>query len=404
MKRILFVDDEPQVLDGLRTRLRRMRVAWHMEFAGSGRDAIALLERSAFDVIVTDQRMPEMDGATLLQIVLARWPRTIRIVLSGYAEVEQTMRLVPVAHQYISKPCDPAQLENAIGRCVGLQELLGSPVLREVVGRWGPLPPAPATYAKLQAAMNDESCSVSQIADLVAGDTIVTAKVLQLVNSSFFRVPRRITTVEQAVGYLGLNTVRNLVISADVFSKWPVRLAEMPLSLESLQGHASQVATIVALLVRDPQKSNDAQLAALLHDIGYLLLSHSCAEELRAAVQLAVTESLPMDEAERRVLGASHAEVGAYLLGIWGFPSSIVEAVAHHHSTHRVAQTDFDTLALLSVAHALAEGAENHAFHDSRLGYSEVAAEYLEGVHAPFAWEEAKARVSAVFPTGVQTP
>jgi len=210
--------------------------------------------------------------------------------------------------------------------------------------------------------------------------------------------------VEQAVGYLGLNTVRNLVISADVFSKWPAQRAEIPLSLELLQAHASQVAAVVALLVPDPQKRNDAQLAALLHDIGYLLLSHFCVDELRAAVQLAVTESLPMDEAERRILGASHAEIGAYLLGIWGFPSSIVEAVAHHHSTHRVAQTDFDTLALLSVAHALAEGAENHAFHDPRVGCSEVTAEYLESVHAPFSWEEARARVSSVFPIGEQTP
>ena len=95
------------------------------------------------DVIVTDMRMPAMDGAKLLEIVSGQWPEAIRIVLSGYAELEQTVRLVPFAHQYLSKPCQPQQLENVIERCLLLHELLNQPHLRAIVGRIRKLPSLP---------------------------------------------------------------------------------------------------------------------------------------------------------------------------------------------------------------------------------------------------------------------
>jgi putative nucleotidyltransferase with HDIG domain len=371
-----------------------------MEFAAGGRQAIEIMEQRQFDVIVSDQRMPEMDGATLLRIVMERWPHAVRIVLSGYAELEQTVRLVPVAHQYISKPCDPVQLENVIERCVALQTLLRQPAMRELVGRLGPLPPAPSTYVALQAAMASESTTVADVARIVSGDTIVAAKLLQMVNSAFFRLPRRITSVEQAVGYLGLSTVRNLVVSAEVFSKWPSAPSRASSHLETLQMHASHVAAVAHSLVRDTSIASDTLLAALLHDIGYWVLTQGRPKELAEAQRLAAAESIAMDQAERRLLGASHAEIGAYLLGIWGFPMSIVEAVAHHHSPSDVTQTRFDTLAALCIAHAVSEPAENCAFTGLSVPHTEIDAHYLEVVHAPFSWEEARDRASAQLASG----
>ncbi len=400
MKRILFVDDDPPLLEGLRTRMHRFRSKWDMEFASGGRQAIEIMEQRQFDVIVSDQRMPEMDGASLLRIVMERWPHAVRIVLSGYAELEQTVRLVPVAHQYISKPCDPAQLENVIERCVALQALLRQPALRELVGRLGPLPPAPSTYAALQAAMASESTSVADVARLVSRDTVVAAKLLQMVNSAFFRLPRRITSVEQAVGYLGLSTVRNLVVSAEVFSKWPSLPSRASSHLEALQMHASHVAAVAHSLVRDTPIASDTLLAALLHDIGYWVLTQERPKELAEAQRLAAAESIAMDHAERRLLGASHAEIGAYLLGIWGFPMPIVEAVAHHHSPCDVTQTGFDTLAALCIAHAVSEPAENCAFAGLSVPHTEIDAHYLEVVHAPFSWEEARGRAAAQLTSG----
>ena len=400
MKRILFVDDEVLVLEGLRMRLHRLRSKWEMEFVSSGKGAIEIMEQRRFDVIVSDQRMPEMDGAALLRTVVQRWPHAVRIVLSGYAELEQAVRLVPVAHQYISKPCDPNQLENVIERCLALQALLDRPALRELVGRLGSLPPAPSTYAELQVAMASESSTVTDVARIIARDTIVAGKLLQMVNSAFFRLPRRITTVEQAVGYLGLSTVRNLVVSAEVFSKWPASTIRQSIHLDTLQEHASQVAAVAHALTRSSPIANDTLLAALLHDIGYWVLTQERPIELAEAQRLATAESIPMDQAETRVLGASHAEIGAYLLGIWGFPTSIVEAVAHHHSPSAVVQAEFDTLAALCIAHALAEPRESRAFAGVPVTHTEIDSGYLEIVHAPFSWEEARGRAAAELENG----
>jgi DNA-binding NtrC family response regulator len=123
VKRILFVDDESEGLAGLRTRLHRLHAKWEMKFVESDTEAIERMQERPYDVIVTDMRMPGMDGAKLLEIVSERWPQTVRIVLSGYADLQQTVRLVPVAHQYLSKPCQPQQLENVIGAGLDLEKL-----------------------------------------------------------------------------------------------------------------------------------------------------------------------------------------------------------------------------------------------------------------------------------------
>jgi putative nucleotidyltransferase with HDIG domain len=326
---------------------------------------------------------------------MERWPRTARIVLSGFAEPEQTLRLVPVAHQYINKPCDPEQLESIIERCLALHQILGRPALRELVGRLGPVPPAPATFAQLQRAVSSDSSSIAEVASLVARDAVVAAKLLQTVNSGFFRLPRRISNVEQAVGYLGLNTVRNLVVSAEVFAKWPARSTREVVFLETLQEHASCTAAAVVALVTERAMADEAMLAALLHDIGYWVLSHGCPDGLDEARQLAIREGLQMEEAESRVLGASHAEVGAYLLGLWGFPMSILEAVAHHHAPLRVPARGFDVLAALCIAHALTGPSERQAFPGLDVVTAEVMPEYLERVGAPFAWADAQSRLAS---------
>lgn len=392
MKRVLFVDDDEPALEALRLRLRRLRDKWDMEFVRSAERALELLAERGFDVIVTDVRMPRMDGAELLQIARERWPGAVRIAISGYSDFEQTVRLAPVAHQYLSKPCEPDQLDSVITRCLALQETLSQPGLRGAVGQMRQLPPIPETYSKLQAAIADENASVQDIAAIVSRDTVIVAKLLQLVNSSFFRLARRVTKVEQAIAYLGLSTVRNLVLSAEVFSKWPSAAPQI-LDHAKLQSHALCVAAAAHALSINTPNANDAVLAALLHDIGYWVLAQERSAPLTESQCLSATENIPLDVAETRVLGASHAEIGAYLLGIWGFPSTIVEAVAYHHAPQRVPQTNFDVLATLTVAHALTDTSDAGAFTGSAAPRIEVDEQYLKSLHAPFSWTEAQRRV-----------
>ena len=198
-RRILFVDDEMPLLEGLKGRLHRIRADWDLAFATSGPHAIADMEATPADVIVTDLRMPGMDGAELLKIVSQRWPETVRIVLSGFAEQQQTARLVPVAHQYLSKPCEPQRIENVIERCQRLQNLLQEPNLRALVGRIRKLPAIPKTYARIRQAMTEPAVSAAAIAKIVGADIAVSAKVLQVSNSAFYRLARRISRIEQAI-------------------------------------------------------------------------------------------------------------------------------------------------------------------------------------------------------------
>ena len=395
-KFILFVDDEPPILNGLRVRLHRLRTKWEMHFAESGAKAIEALERAHFDVVVTDMRMPGMDGAELLQVVRDRWPDAIRIVLSGYAELQQVVRLVPYAHQYYSKPCEAGQLENLIERCLQLHELLHQPTLRAVVGRVSKLPSIPKVYAQLQQLLTSDDASVHQVARLISTDAAIAAKLLQLVNSAFFRLARRITGIEQAVNHLGFGAIRNLVLSAEVFSSWPGQGPKCVLSLDKLQSHVHKVAAAArALVAETPPKADDALLAGLLHDIGYWVLSNECQAELTQSVALAVAENIPLHQAETRIIGASHAQVGAYLLGLWGLPYPVIEAVAHHHTPESVAQSEFDPVAAVAIAHALLPEDDTSAFDASLPPDCDVDARFLGSVGAPFDWQEAERRVAA---------
>jgi putative nucleotidyltransferase with HDIG domain len=393
MKSILFVDDERPVLDGLRARLHALNSKWTMKFVESGALAIAEMREHPYDVIVTDMRMPMMSGASLLEHVSADWPQTIRIVLSGHSELEMATSLVPLAHQYLSKPCRPHQLENVIERCLLLQDLLNRPQLRSVVGRIRKLPSLPTIYAAFQSILSNQSVTVSEVAALVTADSALAARVLQIVNSAFFRLAKRISSVEQAVAYLGFKTIRNLALSAEVFSQWPGGTCS-GLDLGLLQLHAQGVAAAANALAANATFADDAMLAGLLHDIGYWVLAQECPDELGKAVALAISARIPLYAAELQIIGASHAEIGAYLLGIWGLPHSVVEAVAHHHQPERVSHSEFDVLPAVVSAHALLPTDDAMAFGRDVPPDPKIDASYLAGVNAPFDWNEAVRRVA----------
>jgi HD-like signal output (HDOD) protein/ActR/RegA family two-component response regulator len=396
MKRILFVDDEPEILDGLRTMLRKRREQWQMEFVVSGAAAIAEMEKQPFDLICSDMRMPQMDGAQLLTIAAERWPEAVRIVLSGYAELAQTIKLVPIAHQYLSKPCDAKRLESTLERCLAVQDLLKRPDLRGLVGRVKNLPALPKTYHALCAAMARKDTTAPEVASIVASDTAIAARVLQVVNSAFFRLPRQITKIEQAVSYLGFSAIRNLALSAEVFSASKNAQNLKGFSLEAIQTEAVKTAAVMRALTKDSLLADDAFVVGLLHDIGILVLIEVCPEQLQAAYDESIANKTALHEAVRNRIGASHAEVGAYLLAIWGLPYAIVDAVAHQHEPDRVPHSEFDLLAALVIASRLLAD-EKQLQHPAP---STINADFLSRVHAPFSWTEAQQRTRTIILAG----
>jgi putative nucleotidyltransferase with HDIG domain len=243
--------------------------------------------------------------------------------------------------------------------------------------------------------MAREDASVTDIAEVLAGDSGIAAKVLQVVNSAFFRLPRRITRIDHAVTHLGFSAIRNLALSAEVFSQWPTSGLPDGFDPERLQTHVHTIAASAYALAGRAPWADDALLAGLLHDIGYWILVEQCPREVSQVLDVARTEGIPLRDAEVKVLGTSHAELGAYLLGLWGFPYPVVEAVALHHAPRRVEQSEFDVLAALAVAHAICDSAARAAL-GAPTRVSTVDAQYLSSLQAPFDWSEAERRIAVI--------
>lgn len=356
MKKILFVDDEPHILSGLQRMLRSFRNEWEMQFVTSGADALARLGAGGFDVIVTDMRMPGMDGAELLTRVRANWPEVVRICLSGYSSVESAMKLVGLAHQYLSKPCEAAALKATIVRACAMRDHLHDPLLRQALSRMENVPSPPSHYQAIIAELNCPEPSLARIGDVIAQDVAMTAKILQLVNSSFFGLARRITSAREAASLLGLSTVQGMVLSAGVFSNLD-QLGCGEFKVDELMDHSLAVATaakaIAASLSKDRALIDDAFVAGLLHDIGKLVLAGSFNNEYCRALSEGRLAGLQDTTVETERFGASHADVGSYLMNLWGLPAALVEAIAFHHCPEKAMAPTFTPLAAVHVANVL---------------------------------------------------
>jgi putative nucleotidyltransferase with HDIG domain len=353
MIRILFVDDEPKILEGLQRMLRPQRKEWEMAFAPGGQAALTMLEASPFDVIVSDMRMPGIDGAALLQAVRERYPSMLRIILSGYTQLEASYRAVPVAHQFLLKPCDPDALKIGIERATRLAAVLNSKMLASLIGSMQELPSLPRTYAELRRLLADPESSISQVVHVVEQDVAISAKVLQLVNSAFFGVTREISDIQTAVSYLGMTILQNLVLSVEVFRTFQPKKTISGFSLEEFHRHSQMTARIASEIARKMRLSSAITVGALLHDVGKLVIAERAPEHFVRSLQGVYQDKHPLFVIEEELVGVSHAEVGAYLLSLWGLPSPVVEAVAHHHHPDRVTQR-LDMIAVVYLANRLA--------------------------------------------------
>jgi len=327
MPRILFVDDEPMILNSLRLRFARKRPEWDCTFAPDGLAALDALEDGPFDVIVTDMRMPGMDGATLLGIVRERHPQTFRVVLSGQMSRDAQLRALPVTHRFHAKPCVPAELEQTIEQALDLREQLADEAIAKVVGRLIRLPAAPMVYREITRMMADERVGLNQIARTVDKDPAISARLLHVANSAFFGVRRQIRSSLEALNWLGVDLTRKLVLSSELATTFAGCGSRR--FIEQVQAHAHLTARIASRLV-PANKARSVSTAALLHEVGRLVIASGSPEDVARIRELEVR----LDDvcaAERAVLGFTHAQVGAYLLNLWGLPLDIVDAVANHH-------------------------------------------------------------------------
>jgi putative nucleotidyltransferase with HDIG domain len=381
MKRVLFVDDERKALEDLKLMLQMQEFPWETGFASSGKSALDLMTEKPFDVIISDIRMPEMDGAALLKIVCERFPGGVRIVVCSQEEMNGALRAVPVAHQFLLKPCDPHMLRVAVERATSLSDVLSNKMLAGIVGSVKDLPVLPRTFMALREKLADPNASVKEVVKLVEQDISISAKILQLVNSAFFGLPREISTLNTAVSYLGMDMLHNLVLSAGVFRVFENASSLPGFSFEELHRHSQLTAKIASHIPGPMAVHNAAVVAGLLHDVGKLVLATRSPKHFARALQGSAQEKRPLFAVEQELMGVSHAEVGAHLLGIWGLPCPVVEAVAHHHHPERLPQQTLDAVAVVHVANYLAhENPVRPAAEEDSNAYLKPDPEYLENL------------------------
>jgi HD-like signal output (HDOD) protein/CheY-like chemotaxis protein len=346
MVRILFVDDDPNLLAGIRRALRSKRDEWQMGFATDAAQAIDDCANRPPDVVVTDLKMRGMGGEGLLEHLSTHHPDAVRLVLSGAADPHATLRTVTLAHQFMAKPCEASELVERLDRLVGLRRLLDDEGLRADLGRSDELPQAPGVYLELQRVVRSDDVSTEAVARVVEKDPAMGAMVLKVVNSAFVGLPRRVDTVERAVVYLGVTMVEDIVLAADAARAVGSGMTQ---ALEDFQSHAAATA-LVAQRIAPRHLCGAARTAGFLHDLGALFLASRRGDALAELRREADRVGDGLHERIVESWGLAPAELGAYLLGMWGLPLDLVNAVAQSANPRF---KDFGLPEVLHVADAL---------------------------------------------------
>lgn len=354
-RKILFVDDEPNILDGLRRMLRSLRNEFELCFAESGKEALELIGKDDFDVVVSDMRMPGMDGSELMTEIQKRRPHSIRIMLTGQADERSSLRTIGVVHQFLTKPCDPEKLKNILLRAGALHRLMIDGKLKDMISGIDSLPTLPAIYEKLQRKIREPEASLDEVGEIISQDIAMTAKILQLVNSSFFGLYKKVESPAKAVKLLGLDTIKALVLVSKIFSE--ITISSDTFSINTLWTHSLIVGALSKKIAEnetdDKEIINNSYIAGVLHDIGKLILVSKVESLYNGAVCLARQEHIPLRLAEKKIYKATHCDMGAYLTGLWGFQSDIVEAIGFHHQLGEYPADTFSPALAVHIANVM---------------------------------------------------
>jgi HD-like signal output (HDOD) protein len=339
MRRILLVDAAAAALSRLQQGLRQQRPEWDTVAATSAAAALESLAQQRFDAIVSDIGTADMDGPQLLGQVRDRHPNVVRLCLSDSVDDDAFLRAMPVTHQFLSKPCNVDTLCDVLERICSLRDILQQPAIHELIGNLKALPATPQTFQALSDAIAQPNAHSADIAQIVSKDTALSVKVLQLANSAFYRRGTPVTSIQAAITYAGLEMIKSLALSACVFSALDASPSAAK-RLRDLQARSLRKAHFARMLLRESRHADEAFTAALLLDIGQAVLALSAPEKFEQMIESARATGRAWHEVELEVFGAAHPEVGAYLLGLWGLPLDLIEAVAYHHTPSQVHVAD----------------------------------------------------------------
>ena len=361
--RILFVDDDPILLETLQEVMDDMVDSWDMTFLSSALDGLNAFSETPFDVVVSDLWMPRMNGAEFLQEIQTLYPGTIRFILSSSKDRDLAIQLVERAHQFIEKPCKATFLKTAIIRTLFLRNKLNNEPVKELVAHIGQLPTVPSLYQEINDLLESHRATVESLSQIICKDAAMTAMILKLVNSAFFNLRSTVSTPSEALHYLGIDLLKSLVLAHGLFSQ--VASFGIPtFTIDHLWRHSLRVANTAKRIAEAESMGNQCAAecftAGILHGVGILILASRFPEGYQRVLDMTLHEGCDLPFAEHHAFGASHAEVGGYLLGLWGLPAPIVQATLWHNYPRNQGIQGFTPTIAVHVANALCAADQIH--------------------------------------------
>lgn len=356
MKQLLFVNNDPIMKEEIKNMLQPLQNNIEIIFAHSGDHVISLMSKSNIDVVIVDTQMSGLNTADLLTSIKKLYPRTIRIALSGHTSVAKVLQNSDLAHQFISKPVSAETLLSSISRAFSLGGLLSDEKLRKLVLGIQSIPSLPSLYLEIVDELQNPNPSSDRVGEIISRDMSMSAKVIQLVNSAYFGLLHSVNDPAQAAVLLGLETIRDLVLTLQIFSQFDQNIIRR-LGMTTLWEHSLSVGVYCKKIARtmssDDTMIDAAFLAGLLHDLGMLVIAENFSMKYYSANGIASRKNVELFVAEKETFGISHGQLGAYLIGLWGLPDIVVEAVSLHHELKRLPHKGFSLAPLVHVSNAL---------------------------------------------------
>lgn len=391
MNSVLFVDDEEHVLKGLQLAFHGARSSMNVYTAHSGEEALnALAAHDDIAMIVTDLHMPQMDGIELLKTAMQQYPYVVRCMLSGNLSGETTIQASQYAHQMLSKPCETNHLRDVVIRALDVRKRLDEFSLRDELLSLGGLPSIPTQYSQIVAELNAPKPSMERLTEIIRRDPAMSVKVLQVVNSHGM-AGHEISDIDLAVRYIGLESLKSFVLMAELFSSQDDLETQSGFNIDDLWNHGIEVgeyaSAIAATETEDPAILGRCYTAGLLHDLGILFFASKLPQRFAEALQHAAESQKTLMNAEKDLFGATHAEIGGFLLDLWGLEMPVVNAITYHYFPSAAPEEVYmvhenmavDPLMVVHVANYFSE--DQDTIGDSGVS-SGVDVDYLQKMHS----------------------
>lgn len=360
---VLFVDDEENILNALRRLL--YDEAWESFFANSGEKGLEIIKSEDIDLVVSDVKMPGMDGIAFMSEVKKLKPSIVRIFLSGHADRAAIVQALSdgSAQQLLSKPWKDDELKDVV-RTALLQAheiRTKNKGLQKIINSLTSLRTMPQTYLEVKRCFSHiNTVSIESLAEIIEQDASVSAELLRWANSALFSQRRKVDTVERALMILGMEIIEGLVLSHSIFGAVSSGAPSgAGLNLEDFQKHSIACGILTKLLItrishEEPKNIDRAFTAGLLHDVGKLVEERYFPEQFGKILDAARQNKSLIVDAEYDVLETTHEEIGRHLAEWWSMPAFLVNAIRWHHKPN-LCKVDQDIVMAVHVADALVQ-------------------------------------------------